>query len=382
VNDKIDHDWVPVGSLQNKVVLRRSRLFLLGLFLLFSAVAAFLVYQLTQPNEDLVSLFYLITFKEKWLLWFITPFTILGAIGAFMAMFKPPTLTLTRDGFEEKTLRKTKSFKWSDVSEFATVEISAGASSRSYVAFYHQKDMGPINKADPDSPANVAPEAGRLLDNYGAKHKELLSLMKAFRERALKESGEPQKPTLAAFAQYSGSESESPDWQSIKDRGPGYDVGEERAPWLKWGLSTLLLAIISISGLWLMSVMINPDSAPKDKIDLVTAEQPGEETPPPKSADEQAWIAALEKDTLEGYREYIEAFPNGRFVDKAQAEIDKYDDKAWATAEQRNTIAGYEDYLVDWPEGKYASKAKERIDEMKKAIEAEKSHRSCQERCR
>jgi formylglycine-generating enzyme required for sulfatase activity len=119
-------------------------------------------------------------------------------------------------------------------------------------------------------------------------------------------------------------------------------------------------------------MVIVPDEVPVVKIDLPKTEttETGEEPAPPKSADEQAWIKALEKDTLEGYREYLEAFPNGRYAEKAQEEIDAYDNKAWATAEQRNTIAGYQDYLDAWPEGLHASKARERMAEMKARAEA------------
>jgi len=371
VNEKIDPDWVPVGSLQNRVVLRRSRWFYAGCVIFAAALTSWAIYFLPRSDNHYVSFFNLLTVPTKWLLWIGIPILIAATLGLLVALFRPPTLTLNREGFEERLIRKTISHKWADVSDFSTTKVSNGRSKTEFVTFYHQKEVGPINKADPDSALNIPPVAGRLSDNFGVKHKELISLMQAFRQRALEESDEPQKPTLAAFAQYSGNETESADWQAANEAGVGYDVNKEQAPWLKWGLSAILLGGVTMAGLWLVSTMYNPENAPKEKIELVTAE-PEEPTEPPKSADEQAWIDALEKDTLQGYRDYIEAFPNGRYVDKAQAEIDKYDDKAWAEAERRNTIAGYEDYLTDWPEGKYAPKAQERIDAMKKAIEAQK----------
>ena len=174
-------------------------------------------------------------------------------------------------------------------------------------------------------------------------------------------------------------------WQPINDGGNAgpsgsaggtYSPGDERKPWVKWILSVLLLALIAIAALWLISQVVTPKDLDNNRarVELPTGSNnvTEEEKVPPKSADEQAWIDALEKDTLEGYREYLAAFPNGRYKDKAQEEIDVYDNKAWATAEQRNTIAGYEDYLENWPEGLHAAKAQERIDEMKAAIEAAK----------
>ena len=375
MTDNIDLDWAPVGSLQNRVVLRRSRTRYLVTALALAAIVALLIYFMPSFEYDYISFFGLFTVPAKWLIWLAIPALAVTAISALISLFRPPTLTLNRDGFEETTLFKSQAHKWADLSELVSVEHGYGRQITELVAFHHQKDAETSTGLDTDSEEPLEnltpPEAGRLRDNYGAKHNELISLMRAFRERAIAESGEAQKPALAAFAQYSGSEKQPADWQGASDLGSIYDVNQERAPWLKWGLSAILLGGVAMSGLWLMSTMTNPDNAPKDKIDLVT-QQPDDNPEPPKSADEEAWIAALEKDTLEGYREYIEAYPNGRFVDKAQAEIDKYDDKAWATAEQRNTIAGYEDYLTDWPEGKYAPKAKERIEEMKKAIEAAK----------
>ena len=164
-------------------------------------------------------------------------------------------------------------------------------------------------------------------------------------------------------------------WQPVDDGDEtGYTPGEERAPWTKWAFSFVLLAAVAIAAIWLISQVV----APKDlqvnrpQIELPTGQANEEAEQPPKSEDELAWIAALEKDTLEGYREYLEQFPNGRFADKAQAEVDKYDNAAWDRAESRNTIAGYEDYLSDWPEGLYAAKAQERIDALKAEIEAAK----------
>ena len=178
------------------------------------------------------------------------------------------------------------------------------------------------------------------------------------------------------------------DWQPVKDTpedswkpvndgtATAYTPGAERAPWIKWLLSFILLASIAAAAIWLISKTIVSDDLPKDRprFEFPTGadDKTDEELVPPKSADEQAWIDALEKDTLEGYREYLAAFPNGRYKDKAQAEIDAYDNKAWGNAERRNTIAGYEEYLANWPEGLHASKAKERIAEMRAAIEAAK----------
>ena len=146
-------------------------------------------------------------------------------------------------------------------------------------------------------------------------------------------------------------------------------IQKERAPWGRWIVSLILLALIAAGAIWLASKVIVPESLPTGRVDLPKAEAPSEPVVK-KSADDEAWVRALEKDTLAGYREYLENFPDGLHKDDAQDRIDFYDNKSWATAEQRNTIAGYEDYLEQWPEGLHSSKAQERIDEMKARADA------------
>ena len=158
------------------------------------------------------------------------------------------------------------------------------------------------------------------------------------------------------------------EWKPPHER-EDYTIKKERAPWGRWLLSLFLLGLIIAGAIWLASKVIVPDNIPSKRVDLPKSEAPAEPVVK-KSADDEAWVRALEKDTLAGYREYLEAFPEGRHKDEAQAQIDAYDNKAWARAEQRNTIAGYEDYLAAWPEGLHASKAQERINEMKARAEA------------
>lgn len=160
----------------------------------------------------------------------------------------------------------------------------------------------------------------------------------------------------------------------------GYQVREERTPILRYLLALVILGSIGALAIWVSSIALSRttvDPTPSDPTTVAdTDTEPAPE--PPKSADDEAWARALELDTLEGYRAYLDAFPEGRHKDKAQAEIDRYDDEAWARAEERNTIAGYEDYLEAWPEGRHASKARERIETLK--AEAEARERDAAER--
>lgn len=148
-----------------------------------------------------------------------------------------------------------------------------------------------------------------------------------------------------------------------------YDVKAERAPWGRWIVGAIALGLILFGAIWLATKVIVPAELPNAPAEVTASEEP-EKPAAKKSDDDLAWVRALEKDTLEGYREYLALFPEGLHKEDAQREIDTYDNKAWETAETRQTIAGYEDYLEAWPEGLHASKARERIAEMKAKAEA------------
>lgn len=170
------------------------------------------------------------------------------------------------------------------------------------------------------------------------------------------------------------------DWQPPSN---DFDVREERTPWGRYVIYVVLLGAVAIGGVWLASQVVVSDRPDRDPIIDITQSETTEPDAAPIGADEAAWVAALEKDTLEGYREYLTEFPEGKFADKAQEQIDIYDCRDWATAEERNTIVGYEDYLAAWEEGLHADKARERIAEMKAAqtaAERDAAERAARER--
>lgn len=154
------------------------------------------------------------------------------------------------------------------------------------------------------------------------------------------------------------------DWQPPSNE---FDVREERTPYGRYAIYAVLLGAVAIGGVWLASQVIVSDPVERAPIIDIAQGETADPEAKPMGADEAAWVAALEKDTLEGYRDYLAEFPDGKFADKAQEQIDIYDNRDWATAEQRNTIVGYEDYLTAWEDGLHADKARERIAEMKAA---------------
>lgn len=156
------------------------------------------------------------------------------------------------------------------------------------------------------------------------------------------------------------------DWQPPSN---DFDVRDERAPWGRYFVYALLLGLVAAGGLWLASQVVVEDVDREAPLIDIVQDRPDPDAPP-LGADEAAWVRALEKDTLDGYREYLDAFPKGKYAQNAQGQIDIYDNRDWADAEARNTLAAYEDYLAKWEDGLHADKARERIEEIKAAMSA------------
>ena len=151
-----------------------------------------------------------------------------------------------------------------------------------------------------------------------------------------------------------------------------FAVRKESAPWFKYAVGILALALVGGGAVWLASKVVIADEVPT----IERAEKPAKPDEPqaPKSEDDLAWVKALEIDTVEGYRAYIADFPNGRHVEDAQRLLNEFDEEAWKLADERDTIAGYEDYLESWPEGLHATEARDRIAQKKAEEEARRKN--------
>ena len=175
----------------------------------------------------------------------------------------------------------------------------------------------------------------------------------------------------------------SDDWQPIDDNKPPRDVSngdfalnEERAPILKYAVGIAALLAVAGGGIWLTSKVVIADDIPVAERPQTTGKTGTKLATPqaPKSADDEAWVRALEIDTVEGYRAYLAEFPNGRHKEDAQRLINEFDEQAWTLAEERDTVEGYEDYLESWPEGLHATEARERIAKIKAEEEARRKN--------
>lgn len=363
-NNNTNSDWAPVGELQNRVELKTSAKAMIVLMIVAALLILLGMHIIANDDGGTFRVRKVGRFSE-WLAGrLVVGGGAFGILTGLFFLFKPNRFTLNREGFEFTGLRASGSEKWTDVSEFLLKETAIDKRNKSYSVVYSKLDA----EGNPT-------DFQTIKDSYGMKPQDFQTLLNDFRNRAIEESDNPNL-AKSVFAPDNTENTSDDGWNPgvLDEDENAYKVGQERAPWLKWGLGGLLLSMVGAGAIYLASIWFF-DNAPETKIEFPTGsassvDDPDKPKEPPKSADDLAWVEALEKDTLQGYKDYIEAFPEGRYVDKAQAEIDVYDDEAWATAEERNTIAGYEDYLADWPEGKHAPKAQELIDQMKKAIEA------------
>lgn len=89
-----------------------------------------------------------------------------------------------------------------------------------------------------------------------------------------------------------------------------------------------------------------------------------------KDQDETAWQQAQEINSIEAYKNYQKNFPNGVYYFDAYSQINKIrteDSNEWERAKRANTINSYQAYLDKYPDGTYVGLAKSEIDELKKA---------------
>lgn len=93
-----------------------------------------------------------------------------------------------------------------------------------------------------------------------------------------------------------------------------------------------------------------------------------------RQQEREEWEEVKKKDTLEDYKKFIEKYsPHGYYIDYAKEAIRNLEIDDWRVAESENTIEAYEKFLEKWaPDGEYVNDAKEAIvkieDEKKQAV--------------
>ena len=88
------------------------------------------------------------------------------------------------------------------------------------------------------------------------------------------------------------------------------------------------------------------------------------------------WDETGARGTAEGYRAYLDRYPQGRFAETARQGLDRIaeerrqaaaeaDRRAWRRAQEADRIAAYRRYLNEFPEGRFRDEARERIRDLR-----------------
>ena len=82
--------------------------------------------------------------------------------------------------------------------------------------------------------------------------------------------------------------------------------------------------------------------------------------------EQKSWEESLSKNSLAAYRDYVSAYPAGKFSGLAQARIAVLSDgRDWEKATRAGTLAAFGDYVRAHPKGEYLKQATTRIAELK-----------------
>lgn len=95
-----------------------------------------------------------------------------------------------------------------------------------------------------------------------------------------------------------------------------------------------------------------------------------------KAKDRPTYEPYVQKNTIEGYREFLAQYPHNAFVPEAQAQIAELE---YAPYRNLNTVSSYEQFLVRYPNHKYTQDAKERMAALREppqSVRASTSHPS------
>lgn len=86
--------------------------------------------------------------------------------------------------------------------------------------------------------------------------------------------------------------------------------------------------------------------------------------------DNQAWSRATKLRTMTDFLDYIQKFPNGKYVEIANKQIQdlkqiESQNRAWADANRLNTVQSYENFIQSFPESSHNYEARQKISELK-----------------
>jgi formylglycine-generating enzyme required for sulfatase activity len=188
-----------------------------------------------------------------------------------------------------------------------------------------------------------------------------------------------QRPSSAAHWRKAFA---SIDWRLSAVQGTATEVAEEKRDWLPFAIIGGVVALIAALSLYLLgggSLALpgagTPTAAPGSQ-----QQAPAERARPANEAERRAWQAALQADTLLGYRRFIEAWPDSVYREQAEVQINILDEQAWEKLSAEDTRPAYVDYLEEFPNGLHQAAALRRIEQIDAAAAAAERARQERER--
>lgn len=174
------------------------------------------------------------------------------------------------------------------------------------------------------------------------------------------------------------------DWHHTVVVGGSTDSYEkESREWLPIILLGIFLLVMTAVGVFLLTdeAADQPSSESTSSVDdesssIETATRVQE----PSSEETRRWQAALQADTVGGYRRFLTDFPDSVYGNQAETQLGILDEKNWQELSAEDSIPAYEDYLEVFPLGIHQAEALRRIDTIRQAQAKKERERLEQER--
>ncbi|MFT7562371.1 MAG: sulfatase activating formylglycine-generating enzyme [Bacteroidia bacterium] len=169
---------------------------------------------------------------------------------------------------------------------------------------------------------------------------------------------------------------ESLDWRLLVATKKPAEFEQEGREWLPIILLGLFLITMAVVAVFLLTddaqvdQQASLDSSVVQSTESTSGQRQEDRVPPaPIPAEETLrWEAALDADTVLGYRQFMQDFPESIYREQAQLQLDILDDRAWQMLSGEDTRPAYEDYLEEFPSGRHSAEALVRIDEIDQAL--------------
>ena len=160
------------------------------------------------------------------------------------------------------------------------------------------------------------------------------------------------------------------DWHHTVVVGGGTGGFEkESREWLPIVLLGVFLLVMAAVGVFLLTDE-SPDQTSSEiasRVEDDSQSSTGPRVQEPTSKETRRWQAALQADTVGGYRRFLADFPESVYTNQAETQLGILDEKSWQELSAENTIPAYEDYLEIFPLGIHQVTALQRIGEIGQA---------------